>query len=106
VRFDDFKALFGAAQGVRDIPRPVIDLTMFDPAWRFELTGSNGIYYLVLVGIVITAVIASRLVTTRLGRAWLAMRADEDVAQAMGINLTRTKLLAFAIGAAFAGMGG
>jgi branched-chain amino acid transport system permease protein len=34
------------------------------------------------------------------------MRADEDVAQAMGINLVRTKLLAFAIGAAFAGLGG
>ncbi len=106
VRFDDFKDLFGSAQGIANIPRPVIDLTALNPAWRFELTGSNGIYYLVLVGIVITALIASRLAATRLGRAWLAMRADEDVAQAMGINLVRTKLLAFAIGAAFAGMGG
>jgi branched-chain amino acid transport system permease protein len=106
VRFDDFKDLFGSAQGIANIPRPVIDLTSLNPAWRFELTGSNGIYYLVLVGILITALIASRLAVTRLGRSWLAMRADEDVAQAMGINLVRTKLLAFAIGAAFAGMGG
>ncbi len=106
VRFDDFKDLFGSAQGIANIPRPVIDLTAINPAWRFDLTGSNGIYYLVLVGIVITALIASRLASTRLGRSWLAMRADEDVAQAMGINLVRTKLLAFAIGAAFAGMGG
>ena len=106
VRFDDFKDLFGSAQGIANIPRPVVDLTALNPAWRFELTGSNGIYYLVLVGILITAFIASRLAVTRLGRSWLAMRADEDVAQAMGINLVRTKLLAFAIGAAFAGMGG
>ncbi len=106
VRFDDFKDLFGAAQGVRDIPRPVLDLTALNPAWHFELTGSSGIYYLVLVGIVLTALIVARLAATRLGRAWMAMRADEDVAQAMGINLIRTKLLAFAIGAAFAGMGG
>jgi branched-chain amino acid transport system permease protein len=106
VRFDDFKDLFGSAQGIANIPRPVIDLTSLNAAWRFELTGSNGIYYLVLVGILITAFIASRLAVTRLGRSWRAMRADEDVAQAMGINLVRTKLLAFAIGAAFAGMGG
>ncbi|MFN8451574.1 MAG: hypothetical protein U0521_24050 [Anaerolineae bacterium] len=106
VRFDDFKDLFGSAQGIANIPRPVIDLTALNPAWRFELTGSNGIYYLVLVGIIIAALIASRLASTRLGRSWLAMRADEDVAQAMGINLVRTKLLAFAIGAGFAGMGG
>lgn len=106
VRFDDFKDLFGSAQGIANIPRPIIDLTSINPAWHFELTGSNGIYYLVLVGILLTALIASRLAATRLGRSWLAMRADEDVAQAMGINLTRTKLAAFAIGAAFAGLGG
>ncbi len=106
VQFDGFKDLFGSAQGIANIPRPVINLTALNPAWRFELNGSSGIYYLVLVGIVIVALISSRLVATRLGRAWFAMRADEDVAQAMGINLVRTKLLAFAIGAAFAGMGG
>lgn len=106
LKFDDFKPLFGAAQGIANIPRPVIDLTSINPDWRFDLTGETGIYYLVLVTILITAFIGYRIVTTRLGRAWLAMRADEDVAQTMGVNLTRTKLLAFAVGAAFAGMGG
>jgi branched-chain amino acid transport system permease protein len=43
---------------------------------------------------------------SRLGRAWMAMREDEDVAEAMGIDLVKTKLMAFAIGAAFAGTGG
>lgn len=106
VKFDDFKPLFGAAQGIDAIPRPILDLTSLNPAWRFELTGETGIFYLVLFTILVTAFMAGRLGVSRLGRAWRAMRADEDVAQQMGINLTRTKLAAFAIGAAFAGMGG
>lgn len=106
VKFDDFKPLFGAAQGIANIPRPVIDLSSLNPAWVWQLTTEAGIYYLVLGGILVAAVIASRLAEARLGRSWLAMRADEDVAQAVGVNLTRAKLSAFAIGAAFAGMGG
>ncbi len=106
IKFDDFKPLFGAAQGIANIPRPTVDLSSLNPAWHVQLTGANGIYYLVLVGILITAYVANRLATSKLGRSWRAMRADEDVAQAMGVNLIRTKLLAFAIGAAFAGMGG
>lgn len=106
VRFDDFKDLFGSAQGIANIPRPIIDLTAFNPAWRVELTGAAGIYYLVLAGIVLTAALSAQLAKSKLGRAWMALRADEDVAQAMGINLVQIKLTAFAIGAAFAGMAG
>jgi len=63
-------------------------------------------YYLILVGCVLSIFIADRLNNSRLGRAWIAMREDEDVARAMGINVTKYKLLAFAIGASFAGAGG
>lgn len=103
---NDLKPLLGAAQGVTNIPSPIINLTMLNPAWRFDLGNATTVYYVILGGVLITAFIALRLGGTRLGRAWRAMRADEDVAQAMGVNLVRTKLLAFAIGAAFAGMGG
>jgi len=50
--------------------------------------------------------IATRVKNSRLGRAWMAIREDEDVAQAMGINLVATKLLAFAMGASFGGLSG
>ena len=106
VRFDDFKDLFGSAQGIANIPRPIIDLTVLNPAWRIELTGANGVYYLLLVGILLAAAMSARLARSRLGRSWMALRADEDVAQAMGINLVQIKLTAFTIGAAFAGMAG
>lgn len=102
----DFKPIFGGAQGIGNIPVPVVDLTFLNPAWRFELGSAFNIYYLILFGIVITAFVAYRLGSTRLGRAWRAIRADEDVARAMGINLTRAKLLSFAVGAGFAGLGG
>ena len=47
-----------------------------------------------------------RLRDSRLGRAWIAIREDEDVAEALGINLVQTKSLAYMLGAAFAGLGG
>src|SRR6185312_3857184 len=49
---------------------------------------------------------STRLRDSRVGRAWMAIREDETAAAAMGVNPVRYKLLAFAIGAAFAGMTG
>jgi branched-chain amino acid transport system permease protein len=64
------------------------------------------LYYLIVLGIIIVAFVAWRLKGSRLGRSWMAIREDEDVAQAMGINLVMTKLLAFSTGALFAGLAG
>ncbi|NDJ62524.1 MAG: hypothetical protein GYB67_15455, partial [Chloroflexi bacterium] len=106
VRFDDFKDLFGAAQGISNIPSPVLDLTFINPSWFFEFNNAYGIYYLVIGGVLLATLLSMRLANSRLGRAWFAMRADQDVAQAMGIGIVRIKLTAFAISAAFAGLGG
>lgn len=62
--------------------------------------------YFILFGIVLVAFATSRLRNSRVGRAWMAMREDEDVAEAMGVNILKYKLLAFAIGAGFAGFAG
>jgi branched-chain amino acid transport system permease protein len=62
--------------------------------------------YLIILGIILVAFVTSRLQHSRVGRAWMAMRGDEDVAEAIGIHTLKYKLLAFAIGAAFAGFGG
>ncbi|MBI5651986.1 MAG: leucine/isoleucine/valine transporter permease subunit [Chloroflexi bacterium] len=95
---DFLKPYFAGARGLELIPKPFIG--------SFELDGPQQLYYVLLVGCVIVAFISLRLKTSRVGRAWMAMREDEDVAQAMGINLVATKLLAFAMGASFAGIGG
>jgi branched-chain amino acid transport system permease protein len=60
-------------------------------------------YILVLVVVAISVVLTGRLDNSRIGRAWVAIREDEVAAQAMGVPLVRTKLIAFATGASFAG---
>src|SRR5271170_1186723 len=64
-------------------------------------------YYYVAVGLVALLILTSqRLKDSRIGRAWMAIREDEIAASAMGVDLVRLKLLAFATGAAFAGATG
>src|SRR6266700_3241072 len=67
---------------------------------------STPYYYLGLALIVLLIFISTRLKHSRVGRAWLAIREDEIAAEAMGVNRTKLKLLAFAIGAGFAGVTG
>ncbi|RMF02801.1 MAG: leucine/isoleucine/valine transporter permease subunit, partial [Chloroflexi bacterium] len=113
--------LLGGAQGILNIPKPsagyVTAIMQSLPAWAntlffFWLTEDGIIkdpqhfYYLIIIGCVIIAFIAWRLQNARIGRNWMALREDEDVAEAMGINLIASKLLAFGIGAAFAGLSG
>jgi branched-chain amino acid transport system permease protein len=69
------------------------------------INGSNGVY-LGLVMLIVCIVIARNLERSRMGRAWMAIREDETAAEMMGVNTVRTKLLAFGLGAAFAGFAG
>jgi branched-chain amino acid transport system permease protein len=95
----DFAApLLGGAQGILQIPKPSIG--------NVVLGNPVALFYLTLVASAVAAFVAWRLENSRLGRAWMALRDDEDVAQALGINLIRSKLLAYGLGAAFAGLAG
>lgn len=95
----DFAApLLGGAQGILQIPKPSLG--------SFVLGSPVSLFYLTLVASAVAAFVAWRLENSRLGRAWMALRDDEDVAQALGINLVRAKLLAYGLGAAFAGLAG
>ncbi|MDR7522544.1 MAG: branched-chain amino acid ABC transporter permease [Armatimonadota bacterium] len=60
-------------------------------------------YFLVLLVVAVVIVVTQRFKDSHIGRAWEAIREDEAAAIAMGIPLVRTKLLAFAAGASFAG---
>ncbi|GGN31408.1 ABC transporter permease subunit [Deinococcus daejeonensis] len=64
------------------------------------------LYALVLVMIGLILTVNVRLDRSRIGRAWIAIRDDEVAAQAMGVPLMQTKLIAFATGASFAGVMG
>ena len=70
------------------------------------MSGTIKYYFLLLLIMLIVIVINRRLQNSRIGRAWEAIREDEMAARAMGINTTRIKLLAFAMGASFGGIAG
>jgi branched-chain amino acid transport system permease protein len=72
----------------------------------FVLSGTIKYYFFLLAILLIVIVINFRLQNSRIGRAWEAIREDEMAARAMGINTTRMKLLAFAMGASFGGIAG
>jgi len=110
----DFLAkYFGGPQGIIGIQKPCIGILA--PFVRVDVPRAcNGIelgtvqtiYYVAIVSALLIAFVAWRLRESRLGRAWMAIREDEDVAEALGVNLIQTKLLAYMLGAAFAGLGG
>ncbi|MGA2112651.1 MAG: hypothetical protein ABSG98_10975 [Anaerolineales bacterium] len=97
-RADALTSFTGGPMGVKDVAGPTL----------FGLSFSSGAdyIYLMALGTIVIILITTRLQNSRVGRAWEAMREDETVARAMGVNTLVQKLLAFGIGAAFAGMGG
>ncbi len=95
---DLLKSYIGGAQGILQIAKPNF--------FGFTMVQPQHFYYLILAGVGLAIFVSSRLRDARLGRQWMALREDEDVAEAMGINLVATKLLAFGIGAGFSGLAG
>ena len=71
-----------------------------------QVPGLYLVFYLFLTLAILVAIICLHLQDSRIGRAWVAIREDEIAAKAMGINTRNMKLLAFAIGASFAGVAG
>jgi branched-chain amino acid transport system permease protein len=103
--------LTNGPQGITPVERPPITWLQTLLDW-FGLGDSPALgyaiffYLLVLAVIGLVVLINVRLDRSRFGRAWVAIREDEIAAQAVGISLLRTKLQAFATGAAFSGVMG
>lgn len=95
---DFLRRWLGGSQGVLGIPKPAL--------LGFEFRGPEQLFFLTIGASVVVAFVAARLRDSRLGRAWMAVREDEDVAEALGINTVNVKLLAYGIGGAFAGVSG
>ena len=90
--------LVGGPAGMRDISDAAIGGISFRDPKNF--------YYLALAFVLLALFVSRRLYRSRIGRAWTAMREDEQTADAMGISTTAFKLLAFAMGGAIGSIGG
>jgi branched-chain amino acid transport system permease protein len=89
---------FGGAQGITNIPDLQIGPLTFSTPQDY--------FYPVFLFVLLAAYITYAVQNSRWGRAWMAMREDESVAEAMGINIVTAKLSAFVVGAILASFGG
>jgi branched-chain amino acid transport system permease protein len=87
-------------EGIAQIPRPAFFV-------KLPLRGATiYLFYICILLVILTVFVMRRLEDSRIGRALEAMRDDEIAAQSMGIDLTKNKLITFALGAVWAGMVG
>ena len=83
---------------INDIPNPTIFGIELNQLWHY--------YYQIIILLILVVFVTYRLLHSRVGRAWVAIREDEQAAESMGINVSRYKLLAFAVSAAIGALGG
>ena len=98
---ENWNAFSFGPSGISNIPRPGF--------FGITLSLSEAtiyLYYLMIALCLFTIIVVRRLRDSRIGRAWIALREDEVACEAMGIDKTKTKLTAFALGATWAGMVG
>lgn len=88
----------GGPSGLTGIPRPDLGF--------IKIQNGAQLYWVIIAAAVAVTFITSRLGSSRIGRAWACVREDEIAAEASGIDTVRLKLLAFALGAAIAGIAG
>jgi len=88
----------GGASGIRGIESPWI--------FGYHIESNIDFYFVFLVLAVLGVIVSVRLANSRLGRAWLYVRHDEDAAEAMGIDRVRVKLAAYIVGAIYGAIGG
>jgi len=95
---ENWEEFTNGAKGIANIPRPgLFGLEMsIDAATTYT-------YYLMLLMVLFTIFVTNRLKDSRIGRAWMALREDEIACVAMGVDMARTKLSAYAFGAFWAG---
>lgn len=98
---ENWDTVFGGAAGIAGIPRP--DFLGVELSGREKAVYT---YYIVLGLVALAVLVTTRLKNSRIGRAWMALREDEIACVAMGVDMARTKLSAYALGAFWAGLVG
>src|SRR5210317_2386597 len=99
--YENWEGVFNGARGIEKIARPGFFGMEMDISAATTFT-----YYLMLVMVVFTIFVTNRLKDSRIGRAWMALREAEIACVAMGVDMAKTKLGAYALGAFWAGLVG
>ena len=94
----NWESLTGGPMGIKGIPVPKF--------FGLELSGSRVYYYVFLVVAVLFIFVTSRVIRSRVGRAWTSIREDELAAKSLGVQTSRYKIMNFMYGAFWAGIAG
>jgi branched-chain amino acid transport system permease protein len=106
---NNWMTLTNGPNGLLGVKPPSIYIPNFEAGFSFELfyiKKLHYLYYIALLLAVVTIIAVRRLNYSRIGRAWESIREDETAAELMGVNTFLLKLLAYAMGALFAGLAG
>jgi branched-chain amino acid transport system permease protein len=106
---NNWMSLTNGPNGILGIKAPSMYVPSFENGFSLEvlyLKKLHYLYYVALLLAIITVISVRHLNFSRIGRAWESIREDETAAELMGVNTFRLKLLAYAMGALFAGMAG
>jgi ABC-type branched-subunit amino acid transport system ATPase component/ABC-type branched-subunit amino acid transport system permease subunit len=76
------------------------------PTWPFSFEEDNHFYFIIILISIFMFVVGRNIITSKYGRAFLAIQKDDIIAKSMGINLTRYKTLAFVLSSFYAGIAG
>lgn len=101
---DRWDSLTGGGEGIFGIPKPGLIGIPFSS--QITLSSENSSYFLTVLLLLVTLLVLHRVLNSFIGRSFHAIRANEQLAAAIGINVIRTKLLAYAISALFAAAAG
>jgi branched-chain amino acid transport system permease protein len=104
--FTNAAGLTRGPRGIGQIAKPTTIPLWGDNEIKFSTQNQNNWFWLILVVGLVSLFMITRLHDSRLGRAWQSVREDEIAASSMGVNLVKTKLWAFALGASFSGFAG
>ena len=104
--FTNAQGITRGPQGIGQIARPPTIPLPGGHEISFATTDQRNWFWLIILVVLFSLWLITRLYDSRIGRAWQAVREDEIAAVSMGINLTSTKLWAFALGASFSGFAG
>ena len=104
--FTNAEGITRGPRGIGQIANPATIPLWGDNEIRFTTQNQHNWFWLILFVGLVSLFMITRLYDSRMGRAWQAVREDEIAASSMGVNLVKTKLWAFALGASFSGFAG
>ncbi len=99
----NWESLTNGPMGIPGVPRPTLDIPFLA---KIPIETLTGYYYFILILVILTCLFIYLTINSRVGRALLSIRENEVLAETLGVNAFKYRMIAFAIGAFFAGIAG